>query len=380
MKKPLADPVIRFFTSVIGLVVIFLVMKELQHIFIPFVLAYFLYFIFEPLNKFLIKNKIPSVVTVFLDISIIIGILFGFSNIIISSFTKFGKELPVYEQKLRVFFGSIAESYGITDTSFTDFKIFNFFKDINVGGMVGDFFSSTVSIFSTIFFVIFFFIFISSGHSKIIEAIKKRYVERNVKNSLKALKKKIRKNEISGADILHAELEMKKTGEKREIKFELTFKNITAQIQKYITVKVFINLFTASLVTTILWIFDVEFFIVFGVITFLLNFIPNIGSVIAVLLPTLTVLVQHESVGYALVLVLILIVTQNIIGNIIEPKIFGDRLGLNPIAILLALLLWGYIWGIIGMLIAVPLTAVIKIIIQSSNSKNMRFISELMNN
>lgn len=380
MKKPFSDPVIRFFISVIGLVVIFLVLRELQHIFIPFVLAYFLYFIFEPLNKFLMKNKIPSGLTVLLDIFIMIGTLFGFSNIIIGSFTKFGKELPIYEEKLRIFFGNIAASYGLTDTSFTDFKIFDFFKDINVGGMVGDFFSSTVSIFSTIFFVIFFFIFISSGHEKIIESIKKRYVERNVKNSLKSLKKKLKKNEISGAEVLQAELEMKKTGEKRGIKFESTFKDITAQIQKYITVKVFINLFTASLVTTILWFFDIEFFIVFGVITFLLNFIPNIGSVIAVLLPTLTALVQHESLGYALVLLLILIVFQNIIGNIIEPKIFGDRLGLNPIAILLALLLWGYIWGVIGMLIAVPLTAVIKIIIQSSSSKNMRFISDLMNN
>jgi predicted PurR-regulated permease PerM len=76
----------------------------------------------------------------------------------------------------------------------------------------------------------------------------------------------------------------------------------------------------------------------------------------------------------------VLIIVQNIIGNIIEPKIFGDRLGLNPLVILLSLLLWGYIWGIIGMFLSVPLTAIIKIIFSNSTSKNMRFITNLMSN
>jgi predicted PurR-regulated permease PerM len=69
---------------------------------------------------------------------------------------------------------------------------------------------------------------------------------------------------------------------------------------------------------------------------------------------------------------------QNIIGNILEPKILGNRLGLNPLIILLSLLVWGYIWGIAGMFLSVPLTAVIKIIISNSSSNNLQFLSDLM--
>jgi AI-2 transport protein TqsA len=71
---------------------------------------------------------------------------------------------------------------------------------------------------------------------------------------------------------------------------------------------------------------------------------------------------------------------QNIVGNIIEPKIFGDRLGLNPLIILLSLLIWGYVWGVVGMFLAVPLTAILKIILSNSSSKNMKFITSLMSN
>ncbi|KAB2843978.1 MAG: AI-2E family transporter, partial [Melioribacteraceae bacterium] len=84
------------------------------------------------------------------------------------------------------------------------------------------------------------------------------------------------------------------------------------------------------------------------------------------------------SFGYALLICSIIIVVQNIIGNFLEPKIFGDSLGINPLVILLSLLLWGYIWGIVGMFMAVPLTAIIKITISNSSSKNLKFISNLM--
>jgi len=91
-------------------------------------------------------------------------------------------------------------------------------------------------------------------------------------------------------------------------------------------------------------------------------------------------IIQYGSFSRALIIAAVLIVVQNIIGNILEPKIYGNRLGLNPLVILISLLMWGYLWGIVGMFLSVPLTAVLKIIISNSNSKNMRFISNLMSN
>ncbi|MGE5500055.1 MAG: AI-2E family transporter, partial [Syntrophothermus sp.] len=137
-------------------------------------------------------------------------------------------------------------------------------------------------------------------------------------------------------------------------------------------------LFVGVVTGIILFIFKVDFVVAWAVLTFLLNFIPNIGSLIAVVLPVLVSLVQFGSPGLALLIAVILIVVHNIFGNIIEPRIFGHRLGLNPLVILLSLLLWGYIWGIVGALLSVPLTAVVKIIISRSDSPNLQFISDLM--
>jgi predicted PurR-regulated permease PerM len=69
---------------------------------------------------------------------------------------------------------------------------------------------------------------------------------------------------------------------------------------------------------------------------------------------------------------------QTLFFNFLEPQIIGRRLNLNPLLILLSVLLWGYVWGIVGMLLSVPLTAIIKIIMSNSESKDMQFLSDLM--
>ncbi|MAT59332.1 MAG: hypothetical protein CMF23_15275 [Ignavibacteriae bacterium] len=377
MKRVLGDPVEKFFISVIGIVLISSVLKELQHIFIPFVIAYFLFFIFEPLNSFLEKKKFPSFILTLLDIIIVVSIVWGFSRIIIDAFSQFGNELPIFESKLNNIISSSAVTLGITDPMLTEFKLTEVLQTLDYGGLASGFFSSTISIFSSVFFVLFFFIFISSGHGKIYEAIKRRYVEKNIKASVKGLKK----NSIAEEGELKTnDINIEEVKNDRSVKIEKTFKDIIEQVQRYIVTKFLISLTTGVFVGFTLWLFDVRFFVLWGFITFILNFIPNIGSVIAVVLPTLMALVQYESFGYAILVMIVIAVIQNIIGNILEPKIFGDRLGLNPIVILISLLVWGYIWGIVGMILSVPLTAIIKLVISNSNSKNLKFLSELMSN
>jgi predicted PurR-regulated permease PerM len=112
--------------------------------------------------------------------------------------------------------------------------------------------------------------------------------------------------------------------------------------------------------------------------TFLFNFIPSLGSAIALILPVVFVLLQSGSAGFTILIAVLMAAIQTLFFNILEPQIIGRRLNLNPLLILLSVLLWGYVWGIIGMLLSVPLTAVIKIIISNSESKNMEFISDLM--
>jgi predicted PurR-regulated permease PerM len=92
-----------------------------------------------------------------------------------------------------------------------------------------------------------------------------------------------------------------------------------------------------------------------------LNFIPNIGSVIATLFPLLIGFLQY---GFSLRVLLVfagLVVTQFIVGNIVEPRTTGRSLNLSPMVILISLIFWGYIWGVVGMMLAVPLTSALKI-------------------
>ncbi len=372
MKNTSVDPVIKFFIVVIGLVVLFGVLKELQFLIVPLIIAYLLVFVFEPLNDFMVKKKIPKSLTTVVDILIIIGFFWGLSTFIIDSFSRLGNELPLYEQKLNNIVRTSALSFGVSDPFFSEFNIGQILSELDYGGIASGLFSSTISIFSAGFFVLFFFIFVSSSHKHLIAAIKNRYIKSQSDVSIKEIKKDLEE----GTDTTKSKLEYAIAA--REIRVEKTFKDITEQIQRYIATKFLISLLTGILVGIILWIFGVDFIIVWAVITFFFNFIPNIGSILAIALPTVMTLIQFESVGYTVVVAGILMVIQNIIGNILEPKIMGDKLGLNPLVILLSLLLWGYIWGIAGMFLSVPLTAVTKIIISNSSSLNLQFLSDLM--
>jgi predicted PurR-regulated permease PerM len=379
MKKKNVDPVVTFFISVVGLVVIFMVLKELRHIFIPFVISYFLYFVFEPMNGFLKQKKIPLPVTILLNIIITLALFGGVVQIIVGRFISFGEALPVYQEKIARLFQEGMHSIGMNDTMMREFM--KTIQNINYGSIVGGLFSSTLDIFVSIFLILFFFIFISSGHEKIFEAIRIRYVEKNVKSTVKKLKKELKEKSLKeGLKAKSLDDQLATMTIQREMKLKKTFKDITSQVQKYIITKFLISLTLGVLVGLVLWLYGVEFYVVWATLAFLLNFIPNIGSIIAVILPALMTLIQFESFGYMILVTATLILVQNILGNIVEPMAFGDRLGLNPLVILISLMLWGYIWGIVGMFLSVPLTAVIKIIISNSSSKNMRFLANLMSN
>ncbi|MDH7604220.1 MAG: AI-2E family transporter [Melioribacter sp.] len=381
MKKINPDSTIKFFVSVIGLFVIFFILKELRHIFIPFVIAYILFFVYEPMNNFLKVRRIPLSIIIFIDIIITIGLFAGITQIILTSFLQFGENLSVYTEKLSHIIRNASRSIGIRDPLFTNFTISRFFKSLNYGDIASGIFSSTIDVFTNLFLILFFFIFISSGHDKIVEAIRLRYVEKNVKSTIKKLRRELKqKQELLDENDKSIDEQLATLTIQREMKLRKTFKDITEQIQKYIITKFLISLTLGFLIGIILWLYGVEFYIVWATIAVLLNFIPNIGSVIGVALPALMTLIQYESVGYALLVTATIIVVQNIIGNIIEPQIFGNKLGLNPLIILFSLMVWGYLWGIVGMFLSVPLTAVLKIIISNSSSKNMRFITNLMSN
>jgi predicted PurR-regulated permease PerM len=104
--------------------------------------------------------------------------------------------------------------------------------------------------------------------------------------------------------------------------------------------------------------------------------VPNIGSLISTILPGLIAFLQFDNVITPIIIIVILVVIQNIIGNILEPRYLGDQLDLSPLLLLVSLIFWGYVWGIVGMVLSVPIMSMLKIVLSKFDST--RAISILM--
>jgi len=118
-------------------------------------------------------------------------------------------------------------------------------------------------------------------------------------------------------------------------------------------------------VTLILWIFGVKFAVLWGVLTFLCNFIPYLGSIIGASLPILFAFLQVEPIWKPITAGLGVIACHMVMAYLVEPTMVGKGVGLSPLVILAALAFWGQCWGLIGMFLAVPLTVMLKIVLEN---------------
>jgi predicted PurR-regulated permease PerM len=152
--------------------------------------------------------------------------------------------------------------------------------------------------------------------------------------------------------------------------------SVEERVQTYLLAKTIISLGTALVGMGILVLFGVDFVIICGLFIFLLNFIPNIGSVIASLFPLLLCFLEFGLSWKLPLLAACMVGLQMLFGNVLEPMLMGKGLNLSPLVVLLSLIFWGWVWGIIGMVLAVPLTATLKIIFEEIDT--LRPIAILM--
>lgn len=142
-------------------------------------------------------------------------------------------------------------------------------------------------------------------------------------------------------------------------------KKIIYQLQTYLSAKTFVSLLTGLFVYFICIVFKLELAFLWGILAFLLNYIPRFGSVIASLPPILLALIQSNSLLTAAIFALSLFIIHGVIGFVIEPKLFAARLSLSPLVIIVSMFFWGWLWGLIGIILATPVMAVISIIFQN---------------
>jgi AI-2 transport protein TqsA len=141
--------------------------------------------------------------------------------------------------------------------------------------------------------------------------------------------------------------------------------SINGAISSYLRAKTLASLVTALPFVVVLWTFEVSFPVMWGVFAFIGNFIPYVGSVVALILPVLLAFLELEPLWRPLLVLALLVLAVFVINNFIEPRLTARAVDLSPLVVLIALAFWGLCWGVVGMVLAVPLTVVLKIVLET---------------
>ena len=303
-------------------------MKAAESIIVPFLLSLFISIIALPPFQWLQQKRVPRGIALIIIILIFLAFIFLIGFLIGTSVTDFSSNLPFYEQNLQnqtqALISWLVEKKYIEP----DFQISNAVKPGVILDIAGNVFNQLSNLFANGFLMLLTVIFMMLEVSSLPQKINEMFA--NPEASLSRIK------------------------------------SVTQNINKYIVLKTILNLCNALLVTIFLYFMGVDYYLLWGLLAFMLNYIPTIGSFFALLPPALLALVQFGFVE-AIVVVIGFIIINTLIGNIIEPRFMGKGLGLSTLVVFLSLIFWGWVLGPIGMLLSVPLTITIKIALDSSD-------------
>lgn len=162
----------------------------------------------------------------------------------------------------------------------------------------------------------------------------------------------------------------------KEAQIEKLLEDMFQKIKQYVWMKSFLSFLTASLSYIVMLYVGLDYAAFWAMLIFFFNYIPNIGSILGTVLPSVLAIIQFQFTSAFFIVFTGIVLIQFIIGNVLEPRIMGKSLNLSPFVIILSLILWGSIWGIIGAFLAVPLMVIVMIIL--AQFKDTQFIAILM--
>ena len=329
----------------VGIIVVFaigLVLDVAQPVILPLVIALLLSFLLTPAMNHLMKRwRFPRGLAILLIIILIFGIIFLLGWFVFSSVQSFVKQYGKYEARFEEIFTDIMSSRYLArlDISENLFSGFNWERTVreylfSVSGSFMEFVGVTV-----IITIVLIFLFLETPHFKV---------------------------KLSQAFPPHTS---KRIG--------IMLEHITRQVSRYLGVKMFISFMTGLTVSVTLAIIGMDFPIIWGALAFLLNFIPQVGSIIFVVISILLSIVQfYPAIGDPITVAITMTGVQLLFGQFLDPLMSGERLNLSPVIILASLVFWAWLWGVIGAFIAVPIAATIKII--CANIPFLKPVSVLM--
>ena len=299
--------------------------REASSIIVPFLLSLFIAVMCGVPFNWMRKKGVPAFIAIPIIIAVIFGAAFGVGAYIGASVNDFLQQLPLYQKRINDLMVMIIKWLRGYHIYISQRMILNYFDPGSIMNMVANLLSGLGSALTYAFLILFTVIFI------LIEA-----------SSFS------RKVELSGTSRTSIE----------------TIDRIARSIEKYVALKTWISLATGIVVMLWLMVLGVNYPVLWGVVAFLLNYIPNIGPLIAAIPPILLSLVD-SGLGSAGLVTVGYIVIKTVMGDILEPVFMGRGLSLSMLVVFLSLIFWGWVLGPVGMLLSVPLTMVIKISCES---------------
>ncbi|MCA9626853.1 MAG: AI-2E family transporter [Myxococcales bacterium] len=316
----------RFLLIGAALVVFLAGLKQAEPLLVPLVFAAFLSAISAPF-VFWLERRLPAWISVSLVVLLMLGVLVLVGAVVGTSVNQFVAAAPGYEEGLNELFGGVG---GWLQRHGVEFSRKELGDMVNTGALMrflGGTLSGVANMLSNVLLVVLTMAFI------LFEAT--------------TLSKKLR----AAMGDPTADLSR--------------WTKMASEVKRYVVIKTYVSLGTGITIGLFLWALGVDFPLLWGLLAFLLNYVPNIGSIIAAIPPVLLALVQF-GIGRALATLGGFLVVNMLIGNVIEPAFMGRRLGLSTLVVFLSLIFWGWLWGPVGMLLSVPLTMVVKILLENS--------------
>lgn len=310
-----------------ALVIIAAGIKAAEAVMVPFLLAGFLAIIAAPPMFWLEKRRIPQWLAIILVMLGIVLLLVSVGALVAQSANAFSGKLPFYQERLNTLSNStllLGTSYGLEMPKDFLREYLNVGMALDVAGNTLQGLSNALSNGLLILFTVIFILAEASSFPR-----KLRGVLKTPEQSMPY------------------------------------FSQFADNVNRYIAIKTSVSAATGILVYFFLLFTGVDFPLLWGLLAFLLNYVPNIGSIIAAVPAVLLALVQL-GVGPALLVTAGYVVINLIMGNVIEPRYMGKGLGLSTLIVFLSLVFWGWMLGPVGMLLSVPLTITAKIALEAN--------------
>ncbi|HEX6902467.1 MAG TPA: AI-2E family transporter [Thermoanaerobaculia bacterium] len=304
------------------------VLRILEPILLPFVVAVFLSQIFAPINKALRRRGVPGALAILVVLVLVSLVILAFAGVVYSSVQSFGESLPKYQTRMQGMIegisGRLSASFPQIGDQVREWKWQEAVEVSSLTGIVAATLGSFLVFFNDAILILLFLVFLLAGSEAFPHKLQRAFAG-------------------------HA-------GRVGEV-----IRDVEEEVRKYLLTKTLINLANGILVTILMTAFGVDFPVLWGFLTFLAHYIPNVGAILSAGLPTAFLFLQF-SPGKALLVALLNAALQFAIGHAVEPRVMGTSLDLSPLLVLLSLIFWGWLWGPWGMVLAVPMTSTMKIV------------------